>query len=164
MVNFHRKKVFCFLSPIRKALADVLRPLCLLRVALAPTTLCLSSQNSTRMRKCPRRCRYPRCTRCSDANGSRPLVPQAGHDIFQKKKKQAGHDRDALLLFVLFLVSWLQIGWEKDERPWRLVGFGLVRWCAAGACGHVLGVVVCVWSALRTNQLTTEKLRERNRS
>jgi len=24
MVNFHRKKVFCFLSPIRKALADVL--------------------------------------------------------------------------------------------------------------------------------------------
>jgi len=70
-----------------------------------------------------------------------------------KKKKQAGHDRDALLLFVLFLVRWLQIGWEKDERPWRLVGFGLVRWCAAGACGHVLGVVVCVWSALRTNQL-----------
>ena len=57
---------------------------------------------------------------------------------------QAGHDRDALLLFVLFLVRWLQIGWEKDERPWRLVGFGLVRWCAAGACGHVLGVVVCV--------------------
>jgi len=81
-----------------------------------------------------------------------------------RKKKQAGHDRDALLLFVLFLVRWLRIGWEEDERPWRFVGFGLVRWCAAGACGHVLGVVVCVWSALRTNQLTTEKLRERNRS